>query len=85
VSVDLADFVAAHGEPQVPLARGARLWIEATRALTAVDVDAGGGSPRAANAAAPEALARALRLRNIAGTIVVDLINRAGDWSTDLD
>jgi hypothetical protein len=83
-AVDLTDFVAHNSRAQAPLGQGGSLWIEATRALTAIDVDAGGDRPAAANAAAPHAVARALRLRNIAGTIVVDLINRPGGWDKDL-
>lgn len=60
--------------PEIVLPGGARLVIEPTRALTAIDIDKG-GDPRA-----PEALvtacfieiARQLRLRGIGGMIVID-------------
>ncbi len=69
-------------EPEVALAGGARLTIETTRALTAIDVDSGsyaGASNAdtavAVNLAAAAEIARQLRIRNIGGTIVVDFIN----------
>jgi Rne/Rng family ribonuclease len=67
---------------------GGRIWIEPTRALTAVDVDLGGraaGPPKkAARAANLEALAeaaRALRLKGLGGLVVIDLVGRAHDPS----
>lgn len=69
-----------------PLPGGGRIWIEPTRALTAVDVDLGGRAPappkKAARAANLEALAeaaRALRLKGLGGLVVVDLVGRAHD------
>lgn len=69
-----------------PLPGGGRIWIEPTRALTAVDVDLGGRAPappkKAARAANLEALAeaaRALRLKGLGGLIVIDLVGRAHD------
>jgi len=64
----------------VKLPGGGRLIIEPTSALTAVDIDSGAGSIAVANEQAMIVLARQLRLRNIAGHVVVDLIahpNRA--------
>jgi len=74
-------------EPVVALPGGGSLVVEATTALTAIDVNLGisaGGRGRAAeavlaaNLAAAAAVARALRLRNIAGSIVVDFISMRG-------
>jgi hypothetical protein len=69
-----------------PLPGGGQIWIEPTRALTAVDVDLGGraaDSPKkAARAANLEALAeaaRTLRLKGLGGLVVVDLVGRAHD------
>jgi Ribonuclease G/E len=69
-----------------PLPGGGRIWIEPTRALTAVDVDLGGRAPappkKAARAANLEALAeaaRALRLKGLGGLVVIDLVGRAHD------
>jgi Ribonuclease G/E len=61
---------------------GARMSIHPTPALTAIDVDLGSAtadrrgknvSQKSANAALLPALARQIRLRNLAGAIVVDL------------
>lgn len=61
---------------QVTLPGGGTLYIEQTRALCAVDVDASGRAPSAGeglNVAALKSLAREIALRRISGTIVVDL------------
>jgi Ribonuclease G/E len=71
---DLEDQIDAALAPVVPLPGGGRLVIEPTCALVAVDIDAGAARPEAANAAAMAALAHHMRLRNLAGRIVVDLI-----------
>jgi ribonuclease E/ribonuclease G len=61
-------------DPLVPLDGGGSLSIEATRALTAVDVDSGRAAPLAANLEAAEEIARQLRLRNLGGAVVVDFV-----------
>lgn len=57
--------------------QGGRLWIEATRALIAVDVNTGGDTSLAAglkaNLAAARALPRELRLRGLGGQVLLDL------------
>ncbi|HEV2300300.1 MAG TPA: ribonuclease E/G, partial [Stellaceae bacterium] len=60
--------------PSLALPGGGTLHIEATQAATLIDVDSGGAAPLAANLEAAAAIARALRLRNIGGGIVVDFI-----------
>ena len=67
--------------PYVPLGSGGSLVIEPTTALTAVDVNSGGGSGSAeeTNRDAAMELARQLRLRNLSGTIVVDFIHMGDD------
>ncbi|WP_425091500.1 ribonuclease E/G [Tropicimonas sp. S265A] len=59
-----------------PLASGARLFVEPTRALVAVDVNTGADtSPAAglkANISAARALPRLLRLKGLGGQIVID-------------
>jgi Ribonuclease G/E len=62
----------------VPLAGGGRLTIEPTQALTAIDIDTGvraGARDRVLRSACGEAViaaAREIRLRNLAGLIVID-------------
>ncbi len=82
-----ANLFAEHGvddtiegalDPIAPFAGGGKLIIEPTAAFTAVDVDAGPMTAADANAAAIDALARELRLRAIAGPVIVDLIPSKG-------
>ncbi len=61
-------------ETRIPLPGGGALTIETTAALTAIDVDSGGGAPLAANLAAVPEIARQLRLRGLAGHILIDII-----------
>ncbi len=72
---DAEDAIAAALDPVVPLACGGRVTIEPMAALTAIDVDSGGASAIEANAQAVAVIARQLRLRNIAGQIVVDFVS----------
>ena len=74
---DCAGRLAAALEPEVVLRGGARLTIEETRALSAIDVD----TSQAANAAAAEtaeAAGREIMLRNLAGLIAIDFAGRRG-------
>ena len=79
----VGDELEALIEPQVPLPRGGRMTIEPTEAMTVIDVDmggAGGGRQKddavlTVNLSAAAEVARQIRLRNIAGLIVVDFIN----------
>jgi Ribonuclease G/E len=71
---------------EFPLAGGGSIAVEATRALTAVDVDLGGRgggeakrAARQANLAALAAAARILRLKGLGGLVVIDLIGRGHD------
>lgn len=61
-------------ESVAPFEGGGKLIIEHTAALTAIDVDAGPMSASDANRAALDQLAYELRLRAMAGPMVVDLI-----------
>lgn len=74
-----AEFDALLG-PEAPLPGGGRVLVQPTAALTAVDVDAGpvaGARDRTAqqrlNAAAVAEAARQIRLRNLAGPVLLDL------------
>jgi ribonuclease G len=73
--IDLDTAIRALATPLVRLPGGGSLVIEPTEALVAVDVNAGDQPPEAVNLALAPELARQLRLRNLAGTIVVDLID----------
>jgi Rne/Rng family ribonuclease len=61
--------------PLLGLPGGGRLLIEPTAALVAIDVDAGSGRAAAANAEALDTLPGLLRLRALAGHILVDLVH----------
>lgn len=67
-------------EPRVTLPCGGELVIEATEAMTTVDVNSGtfaatgDAEARRVNLEAAEALPRELRLRNIGGIVIVDFI-----------
>ena len=71
--------------PRLHLPSGASLAIEPTEALWAIDVNAGavrgtGGGRRVAsaiNAEAAERIAAEIRLRDIAGTILIDFLDQA--------
>jgi len=81
---------AAHGaeaaqeaalEPVVPLSGGGRLIIEATHALTAIDVDSAADTAagRAINMAAARSIPGELRRRAIGGLVVIDFLRPGGD------
>nr|WP_246423572.1 ribonuclease E/G [Roseospira goensis] len=73
-----AEALDAALAPVVPLPGGGRLIVEPTAALVAIDVDAGAGDARTANAEALADLPRTVRLRGLAGAILVDLIPGGG-------
>jgi Ribonuclease G/E len=60
------------------LRSGGRVTIEQTSALVAVDIDAGSASIDQTNHEAMAVIAHQIRLRNLAGHIVVDLIHTKG-------
>ena len=79
---DCTGRLAAALEPEVVLPGGARLTIEETRALVAIDVD----TSRATGAAAAEtaeAAGREIVLRNLAGLIAIDFAGRGGTRRRD--
>ena len=57
----------------VPLAGGGRLWVETTRALTAIDLDSGTGDLASLMTEAPAMIARQLRLRQTSGLVAIDV------------
>ncbi len=79
----VAGAIEAVLTPRVALALGGALTVEETAAATMIDVDLGSGAGRrgaaeraalATNLAAAEEVARQIRLRNLAGPIVIDFI-----------
>ena len=60
--------------PRVGLSGGGSLIIESTAALTAIDVNSGAASALQANMAAAVEVARQIKLRNLSGLIVIDMI-----------
>ena len=73
---DCAGRFAAALDPEVVLPGGARLTIEETRSLCAIDVDTSQSASAAAETA--EAAGREIVLRNLAGLIVIDFAGRGG-------
>lgn len=71
----LLGAIEALAQPELAVPGGARLSFHPTPALVAIDVDSGGaaGSHLAVNRALLPVLARQIRLRNLAGAILVDL------------
>ena len=74
--------IAALAEEDIALPGGGRMTVQPTRALVAIDIDAGtasreraqkGAAQRSFNAGMLPLLARQIRLRNLSGAIVVDL------------
>lgn len=75
-----------------PLPGGARLFIEPTHALIAVDVDVGGAggfdpkrSASRVNLTAINAAARLLRLKGLGGLVAMDLAGKGGDGKALLE
>jgi ribonuclease G len=81
-SYGIADQIESLNDRIVSLPRGARLTVDFTEALTVVDVDLGSAGAKgraddailATNMSATVEIARLIRLRNLAGLIVVDFI-----------
>ncbi|MDR3515154.1 MAG: ribonuclease E/G [Azospirillaceae bacterium] len=76
--IDFDGLLAGLLRRVVPLSGGGWLAIDRTEALTVIDVNGGERpQPVEVNLAAAVEIARQLRLRNIAGIIIVDFINLA--------
>jgi len=65
--------VQAASEQPIILPGGGKVWIEATQALTAVDLDSAGGSLASLFAEAPAVIATRLRLRGVSGLVAIDV------------
>ncbi|MDE0202014.1 MAG: ribonuclease E/G [Rhodospirillaceae bacterium] len=74
---DCAGRLQAALEPEVVIPGGARLTVEETRALCAIDVDTGQAAAAAATETA-EAAGREIVLRNLGGLIAIDFAGRGG-------
>lgn len=72
---DCAGRLAAALRPEVTLPGGVRLTVEETRALSAIDVDAGRVDAEV-DVDAATAVAREIRLRDLGGLIAVDFAGR---------
>jgi len=70
----VAEQLAGFLDQIVPLPGAGSLIIESGATLTAIDVNSGNGDPLAVNRAAVDEIAHQLRLRRIAGAIVVDFM-----------
>jgi ribonuclease G len=72
----IADDVASALAPRIVLAQGVALTIEHSAAATLIDVDSGSATTPAlaANLEAAREVARQIRLRSLAGPIVIDFI-----------
>ena len=66
-------MIDATTRPDIPLAGGGVMWVEPTRALTAIDLDSGNGDLAGLFSAAPDAIAHQLRLRQTGGLVAVDV------------
>ncbi|HYK79049.1 MAG TPA: Rne/Rng family ribonuclease [Micropepsaceae bacterium] len=83
----IEDEIALLVQPRVPLLSGGWITIEATEALTAIDVNSGsyieaGGLEETSlkvNLEAAEMIGRQLRLRGVGGLIVIDFIHLASE------
>lgn len=72
----VADALRRALDPRVELRSGGFLLIEHTAACVTIDVNSGAGSRSEANLEAAGAIPAEIRLRRLAGTIVVDFIGR---------
>ncbi len=72
----IAEALATAEMPTVPLQGGGVIVIEATRALTAIDIDAAASDPSEVNTRAVAEIARQLRLRDVIGTVMVDFLRQ---------
>ncbi len=79
LAADIEEVLA----PRVELSGGGSLYIEMTHAATMIDVDSGKAQPVAVNLAAAAAAARQIRLRNLAGAIVIDFVGMKGKADRD--
>jgi Ribonuclease G/E len=81
--IDLEEAFEAALEPDAPVPGGGGLYIETTRGMTTIDIDAGGRTAQggaqalalALNISAVKEAARQLRLRGLGGVIAIDCVH----------
>ena len=73
-TLGIAEQLDAVLQPRVALPGGGAIFIEASHAATMIDVDGGTRGALGANRAAAAAIARQIRLRHLAGPIVIDFV-----------
>jgi len=81
----IAEALATADVPAVALPGGGVIVIEATQALTAIDVDAAASDPADVNTRAVGEIARQLRLRDVIGTIIIDFLRQDAEKQRRLD
>lgn len=76
VAIEIDAAVADALSPEIDLPGGARLWVEPTHALVAIDVDRGKSTASGAdiNRVAGHEIVRQLRLRRLGGIIAIDFL-----------
>lgn len=73
-----ADALDAALGREVPTIGGGSLFIDEAAGATIIDIDGGGQTPEQANSSALPEIARQLRLRSLAGHILIDVIPMQG-------
>jgi Ribonuclease G/E len=74
VALEIDRAISTGLDSQVYLPGGGNLWIEPTRALTAIDIDSGSREQENINEDAAREIARQIRLRRLGGIISIDFI-----------
>lgn len=83
---DVEDMIDEAFDPEVPLPSGGSLIISEMPALTAIDVNTGGGSGRhrsEINRDAADEIGRQIRLRNLSGLLIIDFVSMKRDEDRD--
>ncbi|MEL0089131.1 MAG: ribonuclease E/G [Rhodospirillales bacterium] len=76
VYAEIDSTISSALERMVALIGGGTIWIDPTRALTAIDVDSGSADIDSVNLIAAREIARQVRLRRLGGIIAIDFIRK---------
>ncbi|MEL0001827.1 MAG: ribonuclease E/G, partial [Rhodospirillales bacterium] len=76
VYAEIDSTISSALERMVALTGGGTIWIDPTRALTAIDVDSGSADIDSVNLIAAREIARQVRLRRLGGIIAIDFIRK---------